>query len=339
MALPSGYTQLEYIQSSGTQYIDTGVVPTVNTKVSATAETFTTPSNNEWLFGSRVASGSGRFSVFRNSATQKWGFGFGGSTTENYTSPMICTLDVYVDGTSCTINGETSALTGTLSSTRSIYIFMENRVGVAEQGITAKLFTFKIWDGDTLVRDYVPVLRNNDNVAGLYDLQNNVFYVNAGSGVFTYPGYVEPVEGHNTLIDGAAYAITGGKVLVNGAVYDVAKGKTMVGGTVYDIKFAGDPVTLTITGTIDTVRSYVSCRGVTYKSLGTYVIENGPVDITFHGYVDYNSNVFVILNGTNVYSEYVYAGKSWQYTFTTTSNNVEIKISKSGSRYLPTITM
>lgn len=25
--LPSGYTELEYIESSGTQYVDTGVVP------------------------------------------------------------------------------------------------------------------------------------------------------------------------------------------------------------------------------------------------------------------------------------------------------------------------
>ncbi|MBQ6246435.1 MAG: hypothetical protein IJK04_06195, partial [Kiritimatiellae bacterium] len=32
-ALPSGYTELDYIASSGTQYIDTGVVPTTTTRV------------------------------------------------------------------------------------------------------------------------------------------------------------------------------------------------------------------------------------------------------------------------------------------------------------------
>lgn len=30
--LPSGYTQLEYIESTGTQYIDTGIIPTDETK-------------------------------------------------------------------------------------------------------------------------------------------------------------------------------------------------------------------------------------------------------------------------------------------------------------------
>ena len=32
MALPSGYTQYEYIESSGTQYIDTGFKPNQNTR-------------------------------------------------------------------------------------------------------------------------------------------------------------------------------------------------------------------------------------------------------------------------------------------------------------------
>ena len=33
MSLPSGYKQLEYIQSSGTQWIDTGVKPTIATTI------------------------------------------------------------------------------------------------------------------------------------------------------------------------------------------------------------------------------------------------------------------------------------------------------------------
>ena len=44
--LPSGYTQLEYIQSSGTQYIDTGIKPNQDTSIeieaipSAVGETY-----------------------------------------------------------------------------------------------------------------------------------------------------------------------------------------------------------------------------------------------------------------------------------------------------------
>ena len=38
MSLPSGYKRLEYIESSGTQYIDTGVKAQNDTKVIAACE-------------------------------------------------------------------------------------------------------------------------------------------------------------------------------------------------------------------------------------------------------------------------------------------------------------
>ena len=44
--LPSGYTQVEYIESTGTQYIDTGIIPTNNTKFEMDFQlTDITPSN------------------------------------------------------------------------------------------------------------------------------------------------------------------------------------------------------------------------------------------------------------------------------------------------------
>ena len=42
---------------------------------------------------------------------------------------------------------------------------------------------FKIYDEDTLLRDYVPVLDEN-NIACLYDTVEGKFYYNQGTGVF-----------------------------------------------------------------------------------------------------------------------------------------------------------
>lgn len=39
-------------------------------------------------------------------------------------------------------------------------------------------------DGD-LVRDFIPCYRKLDNVAGLYDMVNDEFYTNIGTGTFT----------------------------------------------------------------------------------------------------------------------------------------------------------
>ena len=37
MSLPSGYTRLEYIESTGTQYIDTGFIPNQDTRIDMVA--------------------------------------------------------------------------------------------------------------------------------------------------------------------------------------------------------------------------------------------------------------------------------------------------------------
>lgn len=48
-----------------------------------------------------------------------------------------------------------------------------------------KLYSAKYYDvNDTLIRDFVPCYRKSDNEPGMYDLVNGTFYTNAGSGTF-----------------------------------------------------------------------------------------------------------------------------------------------------------
>lgn len=42
-----------------------------------------------------------------------------------------------------------------------------------------------MWDDNELVRDFIPCYRKSDGVIGLYDLVNDVFYTNLGTGQFT----------------------------------------------------------------------------------------------------------------------------------------------------------
>ena len=46
------------------------------------------------------------------------------------------------------------------------------------------LYEFKIYETDTLFREYIPVKRISDNVIGLYELNTNTFLTNVGSGTF-----------------------------------------------------------------------------------------------------------------------------------------------------------
>ena len=47
-----------------------------------------------------------------------------------------------------------------------------------------RLYLCKIYDNDNLVRNFIPCYRKVDNEIGLYDVINDVFYVNSGTGEF-----------------------------------------------------------------------------------------------------------------------------------------------------------
>ena len=48
----------------------------------------------------------------------------------------------------------------------------------------AKIYSVKFSEQGNLLRDMIPCYRKTDNVAGMYDIVNDVFYTNQGTGVF-----------------------------------------------------------------------------------------------------------------------------------------------------------
>lgn len=55
---------------------------------------------------------------------------------------------------------------------------------------TIDWYSFKIWNGDTLLRDFIPCVRTSDGAIGMYDTVNGVFYTNAGTGTFTAGSFI-----------------------------------------------------------------------------------------------------------------------------------------------------
>lgn len=180
------YTRLDYIGLTGTQYINTGVIPNPNTKVEMDFDA-TNPAR--WIFGSRLANqNSDTFGVFINSTTEYWvqvGSGEG-----NFTLSFTSTLGrhkIYV--TNSNFTRDTSNREFTANNTPgsyNMYIGIMNSGGTLDNRIfTGKIYSFKVWNNDELIRDFVPYHRNRDKVAGLYDIVNNKFYTNDGTGEFT----------------------------------------------------------------------------------------------------------------------------------------------------------
>lgn len=189
--LPTDYTQIEYIEGNGSQYIDVNFQPNQNTRVLVDVELPAQSSYPTALFGGRNGdtSRSDSYTVWLISATQ-----FQTDFDTEAVKPEIIPVGRFIvdkNKTVTTINGiEYTNTAATFQSNYNLALMTQIDVGGPDTRITAgKLYSAQVWDNDILIRDYVPCV-NIDGAVGLYDMVNNIFYSNAGAGVFVAgPGY------------------------------------------------------------------------------------------------------------------------------------------------------
>ncbi len=190
-------TRLEYIQSSGSQWIDTGVQGRVG--VTAEVDVVPTSINDRTLLGSRTDSGNTRFYVIHWANSDFLGglgtvpgpdnkyYWYWGRRAVVSAGNRYLIRSVMENGNqSVSVNG-TAVGTGTYSSTfdsgLSMYLFACHYGSSADYKASARLYSAKIWlDGD-LKRDFVPC-KDENGVACLYDLVSGDYFRNGGSGSF-----------------------------------------------------------------------------------------------------------------------------------------------------------
>lgn len=184
MALPSGYKRVEYIESNGSQYINTEFKPNQDTKVYCNVNWVPKSSGSSYLFGAETSSKVSSFLIAGYNG--RWRLGY--NTSESYFSEenFLQPVDVLVDKNSATINSEetVSVNYSTFSTAYPIFIFATNRGGNPYGKHGGKLYFFKIYDNNNLIRDFIPVI-SSSNIYGLYDLVNNKFYTSASSTPFS----------------------------------------------------------------------------------------------------------------------------------------------------------
>ena len=166
--LPTGYTRLEYIQSTGTQYIDTNINGSTNAVIDmqGTARLGTTV-------------------VFMlapiNATTYQNGFGqySGQIAGEALASFDIATRRIYnvsYTSNSLTVNGITNSYY--IANNANLALF--GSAAIDRRIAYAKLYSAKIYNNDTLLRNFIPA-KNPNNVIGLYDTVSGRFFTNAAT--------------------------------------------------------------------------------------------------------------------------------------------------------------
>ena len=181
--LPDGYTQLDYIQSSGTQYIDTGFKPNQDTRLIIAVD-FSQTAEWKWIFGARQDASLNAFG-FLLQGNSKYRFDYGASTNNlSYNPTGNMTIDI--NKNNCYID-DTLASTATYTNFTtpvSCFLFGNNNNGTYRNGATLKMYSCKIYDNGALIRNFIPC-KNPSGVVGLYDIVGNQFYQNNGTGSFT----------------------------------------------------------------------------------------------------------------------------------------------------------
>lgn len=192
--LPSSYTAVDYLQSTGTQWIEMGVTPNQNTKAVLKIKINVFTSKGASLIGSRTNINSddqfttylddygGTRFLFRMDGQPKATFWTGLTTNKIY----IVTLS----GTEMKAELEdgTAVFSKTFSvpdftSTLTMALFRSK--GVSGDYFRGRIYSCKHYSGDELIQDFQPCLDTN-GVPCMFDFVSRKPFYNVGTGSFAW---------------------------------------------------------------------------------------------------------------------------------------------------------
>lgn len=176
--------ELTYIAANGSQYFDTGVAGNTADLEIEIKYWPTAGLNESPVFGA-AWSESGYFLMLYRSS---WRFHSGGRAVDDGTVDQTDYSVVHTSRSALTVNGSSYPFTGGTDNSGNVLMFYLPYQG-GRYG-SGRLAYMKIWSGETLIRDYIPALDDNDRPC-MYDTLSETAVYNSGSGEFT-PGAVVP---------------------------------------------------------------------------------------------------------------------------------------------------
>lgn len=169
-------TNLAYIESSGTQYIDTEIVPTNNTVVEMSIKKAGNAVDWERFFGV-----NGAIELLRRYTNSNIKLRVNGTEIGNISFPSTSFTKIKFGQGQVVVNdSDTTSYTNTFTTSSTAYLFRAN--GEAIYGLM-QLQYCKIWENGVLIRDFIPVKDFNEVIC-LLDKLSGKFYYNKGTGTF-----------------------------------------------------------------------------------------------------------------------------------------------------------
>ena len=187
--LPSGYKEVEYIESAGHEYVDLGIVGKTGVSVE---------SKMRWM---KFSNDNGYIASRKNSMRiypvycypGKWEVAYNGTHIQSAVAvetanehTVYSTLSngcqrLVVDGKEIASN----TLTGDYDTDYNLYLFGINQDGRLQYGSSSRCYTLLVWMNDELVGNFVPcyTVENGKEVIGLYNIVSKEFRPGVGAGL------------------------------------------------------------------------------------------------------------------------------------------------------------
>ena len=194
-ALPSGYTQLEYLEATGGQYIDTGI--TFNNNIGVKTKfnkRYYNGDDDQVVIGVTSAGSQNNRDVFLINPARGFYLTFAEWYADAWVEDTVYSVDYevsvnymndrkrYLNGT-----GVLDIATTAVDNPNTMYLFAGHLVSsqIPYWYFGGRIYYTQITNGTSFVRNFIPVRRNSDNVLGMYDTVTGTFFTNSGTGTFT----------------------------------------------------------------------------------------------------------------------------------------------------------
>lgn len=187
--IPDAYQEVEYITSSWYQRINMGITPSSSLSFEFEAAQNTSHIYENWIMWNLWSANALFFMVYNNKyRLHNWW------TVVDWPTATWNKTKITIDNTGYTIDWVFYACaTNNNYGTGNINLFWTP--DTQYNWAYMSLYNMKVWNGLTLIRDFVPCYRKSDSVIGLYDVVNDTFYTNAWTWAFTkWPDILNKVQ-------------------------------------------------------------------------------------------------------------------------------------------------
>ena len=183
------YQQVEFIQGTGTQYINCGEVVNADSVMTVVFQLTTTSLSSGTSYHTGACKGtSNRFGVANNS-NGNFIFGLGGGYHGRSANTNKQTVIINSPTKKITQNGTNRAATSgtysTLTDADWLGILGSNNPSGTLTCGKVKIYHVLLEEGGIAVHDYYPVYRKSDSEPGVYDIITGQFFPNSGTGTIT----------------------------------------------------------------------------------------------------------------------------------------------------------